>query len=932
MRSDKIILAELDIDVKALIESQNKLKEQLNGLHDLRLKLYTSGEKDKEQLDKLDVTINKLTETYNAQANTLNVQLKKNADLIKLQKALETSITKTNKTENEYIENNKKLIKLRSELNVNSNNYKQNLDTINAKIQENNKWLTENKKAQEGVTTTLNDYKKQVKDSFNQINIFNGGITGFISRAQEAGGVMPLLSSGLKGITSGIGGMTKASLSFIATPIGAIIAALGLAFKAVSSYLTGTQEGMDKLTAITRPLQSIFSALMTVLQNVGKFLVDAFSNPVESIEKFATLIKDNIVNRFTGLLELIPNLGKAIGLLFEGEFSEAAKVAADAAGKVALGTENITDKIADAAAGTSEFLTEAYNRGKKIDELQKDLDKSLAEYTKRTSELSIELDKQNTIADDTNKTFEERETAAKKAIDTATAHNKLIADRMQQEIELLRLKYQENGFTDAEKAELADLVAKRNEAIAQHKAGEKSLYDKVDAIQSEHQAKQRERRQKAIDDAIQKNKEEIDLFIAQQGYKEKSLQEQLNFEEQLSQKRLELLEREYKAGKISKTKYETDKLNISQEFLKKQAEATVAEAQKELDSYKKNIEQKIADDTFFTQEKLNAKIAENDALLKKEIEFQALKKENGLISLEEYNNAVNELNAENDTRNDEARQEREEAKKEKEAIDLENQRILDEEKFTNEFDLELERENQRYEAEIAAAEKTGADTTLIEKKHAKEKEKIEDEANRAKAKMAADTLGTMSELLGKESAAGKATALAQALINTYLGITAGVKLGFPAAIPAVAAAAATGFSAVKNITATKTPKTPKAEKGALFDIGGQRHSAGGTLFTGADGTQFEAEQGELIGVMNRNAARHFMAFNNAFPAGGASAPNYFANGGIVSRDIATPGLNTEELALKIAEANSSIPAPVVSVQDIVTEGDSYVQVRQGANF
>jgi hypothetical protein len=84
--------------------------------------------------------------------------------------------------------------------------------------------------------------------------------------------------------------------------------------------------------------------------------------------------------------------------------------------------------------------------------------------------------------------------------------------------------------------------------------------------------------------------------------------------------------------------------------------------------------------------------------------------------------------------------------------------------------------------------------------------------------------------------------------------------------------------------------------------------------------------------MNRNAARHFMAFNNAFPASGASAPNYFAGGGIVSREIAQQSLNTDELALKIAEANRTLPAPIVAVQDIVTEGNSYVRVRDAANF
>ena len=75
-----------------------------------------------------------------------------------------------------------------------------------------------------------------------------------------------------------------------------------------------------------------------------------------------------------------------------------------------------------------------------------------------------------------------------------------------------------------------------------------------------------------------------------------------------------------------------------------------------------------------------------------------------------------------------------------------------------------------------------------------------------------------------------------------------------------------------------------------------------------------------------------MAFNNAFPAGGSSAPNYFASGGIVSREIAQQSMNMDELALKIAEANRAIPAPVVAVQDIINQGNSYVKVREAANF
>ena len=88
----------------------------------------------------------------------------------------------------------------------------------------------------------------------------------------------------------------------------------------------------------------------------------------------------------------------------------------------------------------------------------------------------------------------------------------------------------------------------------------------------------------------------------------------------------------------------------------------------------------------------------------------------------------------------------------------------------------------------------------------------------AKIKATVDTLNIVSDILGKESAAGKAVAIASALINTYLGISAGVKLGFPAAIPAVLAASVTGFKAVKSIMATKLPG--KASGGA---------SAGGSM-------------------------------------------------------------------------------------------------------
>mgnify|MGYP006896875200 CR=1 FL=1 len=104
--------------------------------------------------------------------------------------------------------------------------------------------------------------------------------------------------------------------------------------------------------------------------------------------------------------------------------------------------------------------------------------------------------------------------------------------------------------------------------------------------------------------------------------------------------------------------------------------------------------------------------------------------------------------------------------------------------------------------------------------------KLQSEQNTANAQLRIDSMvrdqqvemaqslaGSIATALGSQSKVGKAAAVAQALINTYQGISAGVKLGYPAAIPAVAAAAATGFAAVKNIVSTQLPTFPGMSTG-----------------------------------------------------------------------------------------------------------------------
>ena len=54
-------------------------------------------------------------------------------------------------------------------------------------------------------------------------------------------------------------------IALASTGIGLILLALG----SLVSFLTSTQEGIDKITSVTRPLQAIFQSLIGVFQKVG---------------------------------------------------------------------------------------------------------------------------------------------------------------------------------------------------------------------------------------------------------------------------------------------------------------------------------------------------------------------------------------------------------------------------------------------------------------------------------------------------------------------------------------------------------------------------------------------------------------------------------------------------------------------------------------
>ena len=90
--------------------------------------------------------------------------------------------------------------------------------------------------------------------------------------------------------------------------------------------------------------------------------------------------------------------------------------------------------------------------------------------------------------------------------------------------------------------------------------------------------------------------------------------------------------------------------------------------------------------------------------------------------------------------------------------------------------------------------------------------KWEDMSQKEKSKLASEGFANMATILGEETAAGKAAAIASATINTFESAQSSYKslAGIPIIGPVLGAAAAgaavvAGFAQVKAITATKLP-------------------------------------------------------------------------------------------------------------------------------
>lgn len=663
----------------------------------------------------------------------------------------------------------------------------------------------------------------------------------------------------------------------------------------VGNYAESIQEAMSSTQGLSGATAAMATSLSGGVNVLKVFNATLKANPILAIVSVILVLISTVEKLMKRNSEMAANLRAAFAP-FEVIFSRILDGITNMLSGVAKAFEWVSEKVVNLLSSIgliTEETTKAANAAKALTKQELAIYEAETNNLVTLSAMRRELEAQRTIVGDQLKTAEERNAAAQKAIAISKQMEKAEIDVLQQKYNQIKaqneLSYTSKEDRRAEMQALADLQARQADYIAQRK-------------ELENQASGIVKEQIAANEAAYKAAEAAKAQAAVKAAQDAENQK-----------------RALQAETIKQMETALTALNLSMQA-------------KELEN--SSTETKLENEKAYVEESLK---------------LEKYRLEQGLISKQEYANKEAEFNLGIQQLEMQRKEEQDALMRERDAMDAANLHELKMAEITNEYDLRQAQLDAQYAQEIAAAEKIGADTALIQAKYEKAKEENTRARVNAELTMTAGLAGQMSTLLGEQSAIGKAFGVVQATINTYLGATKALATGGILGIAQAAVVIAFGMKQVATIAKQKDPDTKintsvkKYAKGGM--IYGRSHAQGGVTFRGDNGQVFEAEGGENVYIMKKTASAEINALSalneahggNSF---GTSGLYKFADGGMVSglyeanrvvKQAESMKLSSEsinQLAGVVIDAVMSMPNPVVSVQDI-NSGQNDVSVVQG---
>jgi len=346
------------------------------------------------------------------------------------------------------------------------NNLRNTLATLTAKR---NQDLVVGSKAFNQANKDIDGLNSKIKKAEQQGGNFTRSVGNYSTALDGVGKSMTAVNPALGGMISGFAGATKAALAFIATPIGAVLAAVAAVLGAVVQYFQRTEEGGDKLAVAMAYLSGTFEAILDVVGGLGKLLFDVF---VTWFNVIATQFKIN------GLVmkEVILGLNVAYQKVFGSveDYDKAQQELADNTDEIIKLAKEQKDNIVDGTkalvANTGAIVDNIAATGDKIAQtaeqqrLENALNKTRRETTVSSAEANRQIFEGLKLSKDETKSYEER----RKGLELASkAEQKLADDKLkiaQQEYDIIKARDAINDSNTEALQEVADAEAKVIEA------------------------------------------------------------------------------------------------------------------------------------------------------------------------------------------------------------------------------------------------------------------------------------------------------------------------------------------------------------------------------------------------------------------------------------------------------------------------------------
>jgi len=169
---------------------------------------------------------------------------------------------------------------------------------------------------------------------------------GFIESLKSAPGAIGSTVSGMEQ-------MTKAALRFIATPLGAIIALIVVAMKALTVWFHRGSAGESAFAKVTGYFSQILNTLLNIASEVGAWLYKAFTSPKQALKDLVNFIESQFINRF----KAIGVMAQGLHELFTGKWKQGLKTYANGWLQLGTGVQDVIGKTADFIKKTDEAAT-----------------------------------------------------------------------------------------------------------------------------------------------------------------------------------------------------------------------------------------------------------------------------------------------------------------------------------------------------------------------------------------------------------------------------------------------------------------------------------------------------------------------------------------------------------------------------------------------